>query len=206
MSNSPTEARRSVHRLSGSHSNETAEGPYTLAFKYANHSSSLTPLGSSEPLYVASYKRPFNFSKPDVLISFAPKNFQLATVIFHSFSSKINLVYSHDRITTYKARFPTTKIKTYQWTVGEGPKRTEASIECFDQVKRRVCTISLTDHFTSGSIEVWKDNMEWDEFDHMIVSAIAQIEWLKRRLETPKGALYGAAASLGTGGGSTAAT
>ncbi|KAL6249399.1 hypothetical protein RBB50_003252 [Rhinocladiella similis] len=206
VSNSPNETRQSVHQLSGSHSNGTSEGPYTLVFTYTKHSSSLTPLGASEPLYVASYKRPFAFSKPDILVSFAPKDYQLATVNFHSFSSKINLVFSKDRIITYKAHFPTTNIKTYQWTVRDGPKRRKAGIECFDQLKRRVCTVSLRHCFTSGSIEIWKEDLGWDEFDEMIVSAIAQIEWLKRRLETPKGALYGAAASLAAAGGFASTT
>ncbi|KAJ9643755.1 hypothetical protein H2204_001900 [Knufia peltigerae] len=207
VSTSLNEARSSVRQLSGSHSNEPSSGgPYTLIFSYAKHASSLTPLGATAPLYVASYKRPFAFSKPDILVSFAPKDYQLATVNFHSFSSKINLVFSEDRITTYKAHFPTTNIRAFQWTVKEGPKRSKAGIECFDQLKRPVCTISLTQNLTSGSLEVWKEVMEWDEFDRMIVSAIAQIEWLKRRLEIPIGTLHEAAASLGNAGGVAATT
>ena len=171
------------------HSQQKQALPYTLLFSSTKHTSSLTPLASSQALYTASYNRPlFVSSRPDILITFAPKDYELATVVFHTFSYKIDLIFSLDRIVTYKRKFDSCTLGRLEWAL-EHARRKKASIRCLDQAGKPVCTFEVTDKFKNGRLQIWKEGLSWEQFDELIVSGIAEVELLKRKLDTATGAM-----------------
>ncbi|KAK5274551.1 hypothetical protein LTR96_001152 [Exophiala xenobiotica] len=174
--------------------------PYTLHFTSTKYTSSLTPLASSQALYTASYNRPLLkvSSRPDIIITFAPKDYELATVVFHTFSSKINLIFSLDRIVSYKRKFESCTLGRLEWAVDHA-KRKKASIRCLDQAGKPVCTFEVTNKFKNGRLQIWKEDLSWEQFDELVVSGIAEVEMLRRKLDTATGVMNGVPGAVAAG-------
>ncbi|OAP57425.1 hypothetical protein AYL99_08163 [Fonsecaea erecta] len=173
-------------------------GPYTLLFQPTSqkHTSSLTPVGSNTPTYIATYSRPLVYSsEPDIRVVATASGAQLATVNWHTWSSKIDLAFSSTGAQiTYKDSFEpvgssaaaaTTTLGRLFWTLTHGTDK-QADLKCADRTGATVCTVVLHDKLRSGRIEIWRPGLDKDLFDQVVVSALAEIEDWRRKVESQK--------------------
>ncbi|KAI1611014.1 hypothetical protein EDD36DRAFT_309922 [Exophiala viscosa] len=166
------------------------QGPYTLLFApSAKHTKTFTPEGSSQPSYTVHYNRPLIAStKPAITIT-SSSGGQLATAEWHTWSGKIDLTFTNGNAITYKDNFESSTLGRLFWTMTQGNKN-QADIKCADRTGQAVCTVVLRDELGSGRIEVWRSDLSRQQFDEIVVSAIAEIEDLGRKMED-SGVNYG---------------
>ncbi|KAK4937039.1 hypothetical protein LTR10_022225 [Elasticomyces elasticus] len=169
---------------------QTQQGPYTLIFApSAKHTKTLTPQGSSQSSYVVHYNRPLIAStRPDITIT-SGSGGQLATAEWHTWSGKIDLTFTSGNTITYKDNFESSTLGRLFWTMTQGNKK-QADIKCADRTGQAVCTVVLRDKLETGRIEIWRHDLSRQEFDEIVVSAIAEIEDLRRKMED-SGVNYG---------------
>ncbi|KIY01329.1 uncharacterized protein Z520_02881 [Fonsecaea multimorphosa CBS 102226] len=166
--------------------------PYTLVFQPTSqkHTHSLTPLGSSTPTYLITYNRPLIYSSgPEITIT-TPSGAQLATAAWHTWSSKIDLNFSTTGAQiTYKDNFEpagpggSATLGRLFWTITNGNDK-QANLKCADRTGAAVCTVVLHDKLRSGKIEIWRQGLEKDIFEQLVVSAVAEIEDWRRKMES----------------------
>ncbi|OQU94429.1 hypothetical protein CLAIMM_00787 [Cladophialophora immunda] len=171
---------------------EQPSGPYTLLFQPSSqkHTRTLTPAGSNTPTYVATYNRALIYSSaPDISITTSATGAQLATVNWHTWSGKIDLAFpATGAQITYKDSFEpagprSASLGRLFWTVTHGSD-TQADLRCADRAGATVCTVVLRDKLRSGRVEIWRPGLDGDLFDQVVVSAVAEIEDWKRKVES----------------------
>ncbi|KIX08428.1 uncharacterized protein Z518_03084 [Rhinocladiella mackenziei CBS 650.93] len=158
------------------------QGPYTLIFQSSGkHIKTLTPQGSSQPSYTAIYSRPlFYSSAPDIAVT--SNDTQLATINWHTWSGKIDMSFTTGNTITYKDNFESSTLGRLFWVISRGDRK-QANIRCSDRAEQTICTVVLTDKLESGRVEIWRSNLSKQQFDEVIVSAIAEIEDFRRKVQ-----------------------
>ncbi|KAI1624748.1 hypothetical protein EDD37DRAFT_357596 [Exophiala viscosa] len=135
------------------------------------------------------YNRPLIAStKPAITIT-SSSGGQLATAEWHTWSGKIDLTFTNGNAITYKDNFESSTLGRLFWTMTQGNKN-QADIKCADRTGQAVCTVVLRDELGSGRIEAWRSDLSRQQFDEIVVSAIAEIEDLGRKMED-SGVNYG---------------
>ncbi|KAJ9613064.1 hypothetical protein H2200_003005 [Cladophialophora chaetospira] len=179
--------------------------PYTLLFQPTSqkHTHSLSMQVSDTPLFLIHYNRPLiASSKPEISIT-TPSGQQMATAQWHTWSDKIDLVFpSQGRQITYKdnVELPAGSLGRIFWTMSHGNAK-EANVRCADRTGATIVTIVLHDKLRSGKIEFWRSGLEKDVFEQLVVNAVAEIEDLRRKMESANtvnpGIYAGAAVAAG---------
>ncbi|KIW98121.1 uncharacterized protein Z519_01705 [Cladophialophora bantiana CBS 173.52] len=174
--------------------------PYILLFQPTpqKHIRSLTPLGSTTPTNIVTYNRPLIYSSGlDITLIATTSGSQVATVNWHTWSGKIDLTFSAtSRQITYKNSFEptggsaggtgaaatTTSLGRLFWTVTRGDEK-QADLKCTDRTGAVVCTVVLYGKLRSGKIETWRQGLDKELFEQVVVSAVVEVENWKRKID-----------------------
>jgi DNA-binding protein YbaB len=111
---------------------------------------------------------------------------QVATVQWHTWSDKIDLVFtSQARQITYKdnLELPSGSLGRLFWSLTQGNAK-QADIKCADRTGATIVTVVLQDKLRSGKIEIWRSGLDKDVFEQIVVNAIAEIEDWRRKTES----------------------
>ncbi len=141
---------------------------------------------------MAHYNRPLIYSSGPAITITTGAGDPLATVDWHTWSGKIDLSFATTgSVVTYRDRFESTTLGRLFWTLTHSDK-TGADIRCADRAGQTVCTIVLKDNLRNGRVEMWRRDLSKQQFDEIIVSAIAEIEDLRRKVQDNNQPNYGA--------------
>lgn len=69
------------------------------------------------------------------------------------------------------------------WTLSQGDGN-QADIKCADRTGATVVTIVLRDRLSRGKVEVWRHGLPQEVLEQVIVSAVAEMEDWRRKVES----------------------
>lgn len=101
---------------------------------------------------------------------------------------------------TYKDNFESSTLGRLFWTLTQGDKN-QADLKCADRAGQAICTVILRDKLENGRIEIWRPDINKQQVDEIVVSAIAEIEDLRRKMEDSGKLNYGQIGAIAAMGG-----
>lgn len=103
---------------------------------------------------------------------------------WHTWSSKIDLVFTATGAQiTYQDSFEShTSLGRLSWALTH-QARGVAELRCTDRAGRTVCSVSMQDKLRSGRLEVWSPGLSAEQVDEVVVSALAEVEDWRRKVE-----------------------
>lgn len=110
---------------------------------------------------------------------------------WHTWSSKIDLAFLQTGVRfTYKDNLELvgsagSQLGRLFWTLtqGDGDK---ADIKCADRTGATVVTIVLFDSLSRGKVEIWRQGLPQEVLEQIVVSAVAEMEDWRRKVENSK--------------------
>jgi hypothetical protein len=176
----------------------------TLKLQYtslSDHKRTLTPEGSQTPLYEITRKSVLGAWGSKCLITAPGDNDkEVAVIAFHTFSYEIKFParngYKIDMSYGKRTFGDGGKLGALTWKGTGMEVAGAASWELRDE-SSLVMAVSVNQNQANGCVELWREGLDPQTVEELLVVGVAQIEEYKRMLRNSKKSAVGAAASTG---------
>ncbi|KAJ9605420.1 hypothetical protein H2200_010077 [Cladophialophora chaetospira] len=161
--------------------------PYTFLWQRMDkHKRCLIPQGAAQPTHVIEHNTHLLSSGPEFTItSTIHQNSVVGTIKWHTWSGKIDIsIASCGAMITYRDDFESqTGQGRLIWMI-QTEQRDGATLKLADRADYTVATVVLTDNSEQARIEIWRQGMTQQSLDEVVVSAIAEIEDYRKKLNS----------------------